>query len=91
MSQLKAIRQEEFTYSGERRASQLSVLFSLSVDWIIRDRDLPYSVHKCTCYYYLKTHLSHSEKHFVTLQVMFDKTFGYPMAHKINYHREPDI
>ena len=22
---------------------------------------------------------------------MFDETFGYPMAHKINYHREPDI
>lgn len=90
MSQLKAIRQENSLTQGESE-SQLSVLFSLSVDWIIRDRDLPYSVHKCTCYYYLKTHLSHSEKHFVTLQVMFDKTFGYPMAHKINYHREPDI
>ena len=22
---------------------------------------------------------------------MFDETFGYPMAHKISYHREPDI
>ena len=90
MSQLKAIRQENSLTQGESE-SQLSVLFSLSVDWIIRERGLPYSVHKCTCYYYLKTPLSHSEKHFVTLQVMFDETFGYPMAHKINYHREPDI